>query len=141
MSLCLKKLGFRNEKRELWKYKHTFFQIRVFFIDTYYRNRAFATNLILKILFVYNYESGAETSCVCVCNKRVCVRNTESKACTVGINSTKESQYLYSLGEYTCLLLIVYLNKYAKNTIWLKFTINYSLFKFNYNRRHCSTIS
>ena len=31
---------------------------------------------------------GAETSCVCVCTKRVCVSNTKPKACTVGIYST-----------------------------------------------------
>ena len=28
---------------------------------------------------------GAESSCVCVCTKRVCVRNIEPKACSVGI--------------------------------------------------------
>ena len=32
-------------------------------------------------------------------------------------------------------------NFHAKNIIWLKFTVNYSLFKFNYNWRHCSAIS
>ena len=32
-------------------------------------------------------------------------------------------------------------NFHAKNIIWLKFTINYSLFKLNYNWRHCSAIS
>ena len=32
-------------------------------------------------------------------------------------------------------------NFYAKYIIWLKFTINYSLFKLNYNWRHCSAIS
>jgi len=32
--------------------------------------------------------TGAETSCVCVCTIRVFVRNTEPKACTVGIYST-----------------------------------------------------
>ena len=31
------------------------------------------------------YGQGAETSCVCVCTKRVCVSNTKPKACTVGI--------------------------------------------------------
>ena len=31
---------------------------------------------------------GAETSCVCVCTKRVCVKFTEPKVCTVGIYST-----------------------------------------------------
>ena len=46
---------------------------------------------------------------MCVCNKRVCVKFTEPKVCTVGIYSTYESGYLYSLGEYICLLLIVYL--------------------------------
>ena len=43
---------------------------------------------------------GAETSCVCVCTKRVYVKFTEPKVCTVGIYSTYESRYLYSLGEY-----------------------------------------
>ena len=32
-------------------------------------------------------------------------------------------------------------NFHAKNIIWLKFTINYSLFKLNYNWRHCSATS
>ena len=32
-------------------------------------------------------------------------------------------------------------NLNAKNKIWLKFTINYLLFKLNYNWRHCSAIS
>ena len=84
--------------------------------------------------------------CVCVCTKRVCVKFTVTKVCTVGIYSTYESRYLYSLGEYICLLLIVYLkisliyntcsklciylsphykpNCHAKNITWLKFTIN-----------------
>ena len=34
------------------------------------------------------YIQGAETSCVCVCTKRVCVSNTKPKASTVGIYST-----------------------------------------------------
>ena len=33
------------------------------------------------------------------------------------------------------------LNFHAKNIIWLKFTISKSLFKLNYNWRHCSAIS
>ena len=45
---------------------------------------------------------------VCLYQK-VCVKFAESKVCTVGIYSTSESQYLYSLGEYICLLLIAYL--------------------------------
>ena len=56
-----------------------------------------------------DWKQGAETSCVCVCTKRVCVSNWEPKMCTVGIYRTYESRYLYSLGEYICLLLIVYL--------------------------------
>ena len=32
-------------------------------------------------------------------------------------------------------------NFHAKNITWLKFTINISLFKFNYNCQHCSSIS
>ena len=56
-----------------------------------------------------DFSQGEETSSVCVCTKRVCVKFTEQKVCTVGIYSTYESRYLYSLGEYICLLLIVYL--------------------------------
>ena len=59
-------------------------------------------------------DQGAETSCVCVCIKRVCVKFTEPKACTVGyrllqvyIQCIRIS--VFSLGEYICLLLIVYL--------------------------------
>ena len=54
-------------------------------------------------------SGGGATSCVCVCTKRVCVNFTEPKACAVGMYSTHESRYLYSQGEYICLLLIVYL--------------------------------
>ena len=46
---------------------------------------------------------------VCACTKIEYVKFTELKACTVGIYSTYESLYLFSLGEYICLLLIVYL--------------------------------
>jgi len=70
---------------------------------------------------------------------------------------------LYSLGEYICLLLIVYLkisliytcnrlfihlsqhynaNFHAKNIIFIKvYNKLYSLFKLNYNWRHCSALS
>ena len=59
-------------------------------------------------------DQGAETSCACVCAKRVYVRNTEPKACTVGYRLLQVYiQYIqisvFSLGEYICLLLIVYL--------------------------------
>ena len=53
-----------------------------------------------------NGVQGAETLCLCVCTKRVCVCNKELNSCTVGEYSTDESWYLYSLGEYICLLLI-----------------------------------
>ena len=36
--------------------------------------------------FVSN--QGAETSCMCVCTKRVCVKFTKPKMCTVGVYST-----------------------------------------------------
>ena len=52
---------------------------------------------------------GAETSCVCVSVPKEYVKFTVPKVCTVGIYNTYESWYLYSLGEYICLLLIVYL--------------------------------
>ena len=52
------------------------------------------------------YKQGAE---MCVWIKRVCVKFTEPKVCTVDIYSTYESRYLYSLGVYMCILLIVYL--------------------------------
>ena len=46
--------------------------------------------------------------CVCLYQKSVC-KVTVPKVCTVGLYNTYESRYLYSLGEYICLLLIVYL--------------------------------
>ena len=46
---------------------------------------------------------------MCVSIKKECVKFTEPKVCTVGVFSTYESRYFYSLGEYICLLLIVYL--------------------------------
>ena len=46
--------------------------------------------------------------CVCLYQKSLC-KDTEPKACNVGIYSTYESRYLNSLEEYICLLLIVYL--------------------------------
>ena len=34
---------------------------------------------------------GAETSCMCVCTKRVCVSNNEPKVCIEGLYSVSES--------------------------------------------------
>ena len=50
---------------------------------------------------------GANVMCVCLYQKSVCVKFTEPKSCTVDMYSTYESRYLYSLGEYICLLLII----------------------------------
>ena len=95
---------------------------------------------------------------VCLYQKSVC-KFTVPKVCTVGIYSTYESRYLYSLEEYivncllknkfniSCSILFLYLsqhykpNVHVKNITWLKFTINFSLFKHNYNWQHCSAIS
>ena len=44
--------------------------------------------------------------CVCLFQKSVCQFKVP-KVCTVGLYSTYASQYLYSLGEYICLLFIV----------------------------------
>ena len=55
--------------------------------------------------------------CLCVCTKRVRVCDKEPNSCTVGAYSTEESWYLYSLGEYICLLLIVYLKKFDIHVI------------------------
>ena len=46
---------------------------------------------------------------MCVSVPKSKVKFTEPKACTVVIYSTYESRYLYRLGEYLCLLFIVYL--------------------------------
>ena len=58
---------------------------------------------------VHDLPGGRGGNIMYVCLYQKCVRNTKPKACTVGIYSTKESQCLYSLGEYIYLLLIVYL--------------------------------
>ena len=62
--------------------------------------------------------------CVCVCTKRVCEKFTEPMVCTVGIYSTYKSRYLYSVGEYICLLLIVYL-KYTCNILFIYLSKHY----------------
>ena len=49
-------------------------------------------------------HQGAETSCMCVCTRRVCVSNNEPKACTVGVYRIS---VFVQLGEYICLFLIV----------------------------------
>ena len=94
---------------------------------------------------------GVETSCMCVCTKRVCVSITEPKACTVAqlrrvhlfiVNCLLKNKF-----NIHCNILFISLsqhykpNFHAKNIIWLKFTMNYSLFKLNYNWRHCNAIS
>ena len=50
---------------------------------------------------------GAETSCLCVCTKRVCVRNIEGVYCSY-IQYIRISVFLV-LREYICLLITVYL--------------------------------
>ena len=45
--------------------------------------------------------------CLCLHQKSVC-KDTLPKVFPEGLYSTYESRYLYSLGEYICLLLIVY---------------------------------
>ena len=69
-----------------------------------------------KLCFWYKFvnrawNQGVETSCLCVCTKRVCVCNKELNSCTVGVYSTDESWYLYSLGEYISLLLHIFIYK------------------------------
>ena len=54
-------------------------------------------------------QPGGGNVCMCVRTKRVRVCDKEPNSCTLGVYSTEESWYLYSLGEYICLLLIVYL--------------------------------
>ena len=61
-------------------------------------------NMGIKNKINMRIGQGGETSCMCVCTKRVFVSNNEQKACNVVICSTKESRYLYSLGEDICLL-------------------------------------
>ena len=62
-------------------------------------------------------------SCVCVCTKKVCVKFTEPKVCTVGIYSNKKIGICQHCKP----------NFHAKIIICLKFTKNYSLFKLNHN--------
>ena len=58
------------------------------------------------------YDQGAETSCGCVCTKKVCESNTEPKACTVGYTVHKNLGIcaLYSLGE--CIVNCLIKNKW-----------------------------
>ena len=55
-------------------------------------------------LQLFKWQSGGGNfMCVCQYQKSVC-KVTVPKVCTVGIYSKYESRYLYSLGEYICLL-------------------------------------
>ena len=97
-------------------------------------------------------SGGGNFMCVCLYQKSVCVRNTEPKArISVFVQSRRVHLFIVK-----CLLenkfyihVIYYLhicqhykpNFHAKNIIWLQFTINYSLFKLNYNWRHYYAIS
>ena len=54
-----------------------------------------------------------------VSEPKECVLVKVPKVCTVGIESTYESRYLYSLREYICLLLIVYLEKFNIHVYYL----------------------
>jgi len=65
---------------------------------------------------------------MCVCTKRVCVSNTEPKACTAGIQYIRISVFVQSRKvhlftvkcllenklKYTCNLLFIYLSKHYK---------------------------
>jgi len=84
---------------------------------------------------------GGYVMCMCICTKRVCVCNKEPNRCTVGVYSTEESRYLYSLGEYICLLFtfkkfsihLIYFYKF-KSTLQAKFSCKeYNLIKV-YNK-------
>ena len=54
------------------------------------------------------FPGGGNVMFVCLYQKSVRVYK-ELNSCTVGVYSTEDSWYLYSLGEYICLLPIVYL--------------------------------
>ena len=84
---------------------------------------------MLRIASCSMFTQGAETSCVCVCTKRMCVSDNKSKACTVGIYSTYKSRYLYSLGSWRLHLFIV--NCLLKN----KFNIH-AVYFFIYLSQH-----
>ena len=97
---------------------------------------------------------------MCVCTKRVCVwkeYRTEGVYCRY-IQYIRISVFVQTRRVHlfiaNCLLknkfnmhVFIYLsqhfkpNFHAKNMIWLKFAINKSLFKLNYNWQHCSAIS
>ena len=80
------------------------------------------------------FVQGTERSCVCVSAPKECACVIR---CTVGVYSTEESRYLYSLGEYICLLFT--LKKFSihliyfyifQQTLQAKFSCNeYNLIK------------
>jgi len=59
------------------------------------------------------------------------------------VNCLLKNKFNIHVIYYVYIYIYIYYkpNCHAKNKIWLKFTINYSLFKLNYNWRHCSAIS
>ena len=112
------KIGNTQERKQYKCCSHSLSELEGTNLSYYYI-------LIFRILYIYGVDIkgvlhifswtffclalGVETSWGCVCTKIVCVKFTVPKVCTVGIYSTYEYRYLYSLGEYICLLLIVYL--------------------------------
>ena len=77
---------------------------------------------MLPLLF-----QGAETSCVCVCTKKLCVRKYRT-----------ESVRIYTI-QY--IRISVFVQSRRVHLFIFKFTIHYSLFKLNYGWQHCSAIS
>ena len=91
---------------------------------------------------------GAETSW-CPCQKSVCKEyRTKGVYCRYIHLCIVKCWLKNKFNMHVlCNILFIYLsqhykpNFHVKNTIWLKSTINYSLFKIDYNWRHCSAIS
>ena len=98
-----------------------------------------------------DFFQGTEASCICVCTKRVCVRNNEPKEHCTCIQYIRISVFVQSrrvhLFIVNCLLktkfnihVIYYLyilvntvsQIFMQKIILIEFKINYSLFKLNY---------
>jgi len=103
--------------------------------------------VFITIPFLKFWALGEETLCVC---KDLCVclyqKSVEGVYCRY-IQYIRISVFVQSRRVHLFIVNCLLKNKHykpnfhAKNIIWLKFTINYSLFKLNYNWRHCSAIS
>ena len=80
---------------------------------------------LISFYSIHNFDfgvlvmgQGAETSCMCVCTKRVCVSNNEPKACTVGIQYIRISVFVQSWRVHWFIVNCLLKNKFNIHVVY-----------------------